>query len=229
MKRKTVLITGSSKGLGKSIALAFASLGYNIVLHGRNIERLNAVKLEIEGYSVDCRVVAGEINEEYTLSQLSIHAEEADIDILVNNAGTYMAKPVDEMTSLEFRRIIDINLIAPVLLTKKIYELFKKKLSGMIININSIAGKDASPLESAYCASKHGLKGFMGALKFEALKYNILVLDIFLGAMKTDMSIGRKDSNIFIQPEEVADLICHLSQGHTSMRVNEIEILRKVY
>jgi short-subunit dehydrogenase len=229
MRKKTVLITGSSKGLGRSLSLAFASRGYNIILHGRNSERLNTVQQEIVSHNVDCHIVLGEISEEHTIGELTARANEADIDILVNNAGMYMRKPLDEMTSSEFRKIIDINLIAPVLLTKNIFKLFKKKLSGQIININSVAGKNASALESAYCASKHGLKGFMEAFKFEALEYNVTVLDIFLGAMQTDMTVERRDSEKFIQIEEAGDFICQMSQNYASMRLNEVEILRKIY
>lgn len=229
MSNKTVLITGSSKGLGRSLSLAFASTGYNIILHGRDGERLNAVQQEIVRRNVDCHVVIGEVFEEHTISDLTARAEEADIDILINNAGMYVRKSLDEMTSSEFRRVINVNLIAPVLLTKNIFELFKKKSSGLIININSVAGKNYSALETAYCASKHGLKGFMGAFKFEALEYNVTVLDIFLGAMNTDMTMERRDADKFIQKEEVAELICQLSHTYKSMRINEVEILRKLY
>jgi short-subunit dehydrogenase len=229
MSRKTVLITGSSRGLGRSLSLAFASMGYNIILHGRDRERLSTVQQEIMRHNVDCHIVIGEICEEHTIANLTACAEEADIEILVNNAGMYIRKPLDEMTPSEIRKVIDVNLIAPILLTKNIFKLFKSKLSGQIININSIAGKNISALESAYCASKHGLKGFMGAFKFEALEYNVIVLDIFLGAMKSDMTMERKDSEKFIKTEEVAEIISQLSHNYKSMRLNEVEILRKLY
>ena len=229
MLRKTILITGSSRGLGKSLALAFASKGYNIILHGRNEERLSAVKEYVLRSKVNCPIVVGDIVEEQTITNLTACAKKNGIDILINNVGVYIQKPVEEMTPSEFKKIIDVNLIAPVLLTKNIFELFKRRKSGLIININSIAGKNFSHYESAYCASKHGLRGFMGTFKFEALKYNVAVIDIYLGAMNTDMAIGRKDNNKFIKTEEVAEFLCLLSQNYTSMRISEIEIFRKIY
>ena len=229
MLRKTILITGSSRGLGKSLALAFASKGYNIILHGRNEEKLSAVKEDVLRSKVNCPIVVGDIVDEKTITNLTACAKKNGIDILINNAGVYIRKPVEEMTPSEFKKIIEVNLIAPVLLTKNIFELFKRRKSGLIININSIAGKDFSHYESAYCASKHGLRGFMGTFKFEALKYNVAVIDIYLEAMNTDMTTGRKDTNKFIKTEEVAEFLCLLFQNYPSMRISEIEIFRKIY
>ena len=229
MVRKTVLITGSSRGLGRSIALAFASKGHNIVLHGRDEERLNSVRQSIVSHNVDCRVVIGDITEDRTIDALTRCSDETNVDILINNAGIYLQKPVYEMSSSEFRKVIDINLVAPALLAKNIFELFKKKSSGMIININSMAGKKSSGMESAYCASKHGLRSFMEVFKLEALKYNVVIIDIFLGAMNTDMTAERRDHNGLIKTEEVAEFLCQISQDYVSMRINEIDIFRKLY
>lgn len=229
MVKKTALITGSSQGLGRSLALAFASKGFNIILHGRNRERLNIVHQEVLLRKVDCRVVIGDLLEGTTIEALTRCSKEINVDVLINNAGMYLNKSVDEMTSYEFKKVIDVNLVAPVLLTKNIFELFKKKSSGLIININSIAGKNSSALESAYCASKHGLRGFMGAFKFEALKYNVTVIDIYLGAMNTDMTAERRDHNKFIKTEEVAEFLCQVSQDYVSMRINEMDIFRRLY
>ena len=229
MLRKTVLITGSSRGLGRSIALVFASKEYNIILHGRDEDRLNSIKQQIQRNNVDCRIIIGDISEDKTIDALTQCAEEMNIDILINNAGIYLHKPVDEISSHEFKKIIDVNLVAPVLLTKNIYKLFKRRSSGLIININSIAGKHSSALESAYCASKHGLRGFMEAFKYEALKCNVLVIDIFLGAMNTDMTAERKEHDKFMKTEEVAEFLYQISRDYVSMRISEIDIFRRLY
>lgn len=229
MRRKTALITGASRGLGKSLALVFASNGYNIILHGRDEERLNSVRQEILKGKVDCYVVIGDITQEQTIINLADCAEKADIDILINNAGIYLQKPVDETSPYELKKVIDVNLVSPILLTKSIFELFKKKSSGLIININSYAGKNFSQLESVYCASKHGLRGFMGAFQFEALKYNVPIINIYSGAMYTDMTAERKDTEKFIQTEEVAEFIYNTVRDYSSMRISEIDIFRKIY
>ncbi|MBI4823746.1 MAG: SDR family NAD(P)-dependent oxidoreductase [Nitrospirae bacterium] len=229
MRRKTALITGASRGLGKSLALVFSSNGYNIILHGRDEGRLNSVRQEVLKSKVDCYVVIGDITEEQTIINLTNCAEKADIDILINNAGVYFQKPVDETSPYELKNLLNVNLLSPILLTKGIFEIFKKKSSGLIININSVAGKSFGQLESAYCASKHGLRGFMGSFQFEALKYNVPIINIYSGAMSTDMTAERGDTEKFIRTEEAARFIFEMSRDYSSMRISEIDIFRKIY
>ena len=226
---KTVLITGASKGLGRSLALAFAASGHHVVAHGRDESRLNTVKREIQAHGVDCHAIIGDISDEETIRALTACAEKVDVDILINNAGIYLRKPIKEMSPEELRGILEVNLIAPILLTKAILELFERKSSGLIININSVAGKNPGLFESAYCASKHGLRGFMGSLKFETLKYDVPIVDIYLGAMNTDMAAERKDAAKHIRTEEVAELVSKIAQDYSSMRISEIDILRRIY
>lgn len=227
--RKTVLITGSSKGLGNSLALAFASKGYNIILHGRNKKRLNMTRKKVLENKVKCQIVKGDLSKKETITKLIAKARETGINILINNAGIYVQGAFEKINPYKFRRIIEVNLIAPVLLTKGIFKLLKKKREGLIININSIAGKNYNGNEAAYCTSKYGLRGFMGSFQFEALKYNISVINLYLGAMATGITKGRKDTRKFIKTEEVAKFISSLPQNYTSMRISEIEILRKLY
>ncbi len=225
----SVLITGSSKGLGKSIALAFAFAGYDIILHGRDVTRLESVEKDVVRYGVRCQVIVGDLNEELIITELADCAKEFNLDILVNNAAIYLQKPIEEVDDLEMMKLFSTNLFATITLTKKIFEYFKKKRSGLIININSVAGKNASAYESAYSATKHALRGFMNAFQFEALRYGVMVLNIYLGAMQTDMTSGRREYNNLIKPKEVADVIVELSKNYSSLRISEIEILRKLY
>jgi len=227
--RRSILVTGASKGLGRAIALAYASHGYDLVIHGRDQKRLEKVRAEVNAHNVKCKVVVGDITEDTTIKGLTDAANEMDLNILINNAGIYLKKPVGEMSITEFRRVLDVNLIAPVVLTKQIFNVFKRNSSGLVININSIAGKNPGMLETAYCASKHGLKGFMGAFQFESLQHNIPIINIYLGAMNTDMTAGRGDFQKYIKTEEVANIIYNMHQNYSSLRVTEIEILRKIY
>ena len=181
MTRKTVLITGASRGLGRSLSLAIAKAGHNVVIHGRDENRLNALKKEIANHNVDCRMVIGDLADERTIHELTDCANRNNVDILINNAGVYLQKSVSEMSTSEFRRIIEVNLIVPVILTKSIFELFKKRNAGLIVNINSLSGKNFSDLEAAYSAGKHGLRGFMGSFQFEALRSNVPIMNIYSG------------------------------------------------
>ena len=229
---KTVLITGSSKGLGASLAFAFSHEGYNIILHGRNEERLKRLQEDIifsRVYKRYCFVVIGDITEEKTIDSLYHAAREYNIDILINNAGIYSSWKIMDAPEDEARKTIEINLIAPMILTKRLFPIFMKKKSGLIININSIAGKYPMAGEDAYCASKHGLRGFAKAFRFYANRYNVRMLDIYLGAMQTDMQKERTDYNELIEPDEIADLIVKMTKEYKSMMIKEIEIGRINY
>ena len=226
---KTVLITGSNRGLGRALAAVFASNKYNLILHGRDSVLLEKVRTDVFKYDVACEIVEGDLRSEDTISKLVAIAKEKDIDILINNAGVYMNRRFLDMASSDFREIIDINLIVPILLTHKIFPILQEKRSGLIININSIAGKVGGDGETAYCASKHGLRGFANALQFDAIRSNVRVININLGTMKTDMSKGREGWSRFIHPMDVANKIFELCGEYPSMRVNEIDINRRIY
>ena len=119
MAASTVLITGSSKGLGRSLAMAFARNQYNIILHGRDRRDLTKVKESVLKYGVSCDVVRGDITSEKTIDRLYDVARRRNIDVLINNAGVYLYRPFQDMGAEDFRKVIEVNLIAPVLLMKK--------------------------------------------------------------------------------------------------------------
>jgi len=207
-KCMTVLITGSSKGLGRSLALVFARNNYNVVIHGRNRKRLEEVEQAVKEWNVECDVVAGHLAENRTIEKLAEIAQEKRIEVLINNAGFYSKNPIAEV------RI------------KRMSWMFKSEWGGVIININSIAGKEPNFIEPVYCASKHGLRGFTSSLQWHS---NVRVIDVYPGAMKTDMTKGREDFNDLIEPDEVASVIFALSESYRSLKIKEITIARKNY
>lgn len=229
MAEKTVLITGSSKGLGKRMAITFSNNKYNVILHGRDEQRLTEVESAVLENGVECDVVKGDITLVQTINSLYEAAERRDLDVLINNVGIYANKPFQEMSIDEFRRIIEVNLITQVILTKRVFPIFQKKKAGLIININSAAGKNSSDGECAYSASKHGLRGFARSFQFEANRDNVRIMDIYLGAMKTSMVKDRIEHEKFIQTLDAAALIFRLSQNYPSMRINEIDLGRRNY
>jgi len=226
---ETVLITGSSKGLGKCLALMFAQNGYNIIVHGRDERALAELKDTIAGKGVRCDIVAGDITSKETVRELAEISEKRNLKILINNAGIYCKKPFPEMALEDFRNVMEVNLFAPIYLTHALFSIFRKKRSGVIVNINSIAGKNSSDGESAYCTSKHGLRGFTGSLQFDATKNGIRVIDVYLGAMDTAMIEGRKDPEKCISPSEAAQFVFNVCKEYRSMRVNEVELNRRLY
>jgi short-subunit dehydrogenase len=235
---KSVLISGSSSGLGRSLALVFARNEFNVILHGRDEERLELVRRmilirrQMSRSEIECDVIRGDITSKDILDELFRAAEKRNLNILINNAGIHAHKRFQDMNEDEVQNIIQTNLIAPLQLILKIYPLFVKKKSGVIVNINSIAGKYPNEMEAVYCASKYGLRGFSEAFQYEADKDNIRIINIYPGAMKTPMSKSRINHKKLITPSEMADLVYKIVLGEAieenrSMRVAEIELRRK--
>lgn len=227
MMPKTVLITGSSKGLGRNLAFIFAQNKYNVILHGRDRPAMAEVADEVLKKGVVCDAVLGDLSSQKTIDNLYEVASKREIDILINNAGMYAHKPFGEMNAKELKRIIEVNLIAPALLTMRIYPMMKRRKSGTIINISSMAATVANELEAAYCASKHGLRGFTRSLRYEAMRHGVRVMSIYLGAMHTAMTAYREDHAQLIDPFEAAREIFSTCKEYESMVVEEIGLRRK--
>jgi 3-oxoacyl-[acyl-carrier protein] reductase len=219
---RTVLITGASRGLGKAIANLLAYNNYKLILCCNKTDIQEAENID---------VIKGDLKEEKTLIKITEKVKEkGGVDVFINNAGQYLNKPFVEVSVEEIKRIINVNLLAPMLLTKLLWPLFKNY--GLMININSLAGKTGSQNETIYSASKQGLKGFTEALQFDATKTNIKIIDLFLGTVDTDMANmtkNKKDKQNFIKPINVASLILKLCEDYPSLRIIELTICRANY
>ena len=230
MVKEFVLITGSSKGLGESLALVFSQNNYNIILHGRNEQNLEKVREKIIENNVECFVVVGDITSNETINELSRIAKEKNISILINNSGIDSDSVFQDVSQLELERVLNTNLTAPIKLISQIYGFFIEKQSGTIININSIDGFKVKPEKAVYCASKYGLKGFTDSLRFEAKKNNVRVIGAYVSGMKTDMSgAAEKDLSKCMEPIEVAQLILNSCKSYPSASVDELIINRTRY
>ncbi len=183
---KWILITGSSKGLGKALALVFAENKFNIILHGRNNNELKDVEKKILEKNVKCVVVQGDLNELKTLESLEKISKEKKISVLINNAAFRMEKEeLSKISDGAIDEMILTNLIAPIKLTKRIYSIFLDNGGGTIVDINSISGRENQELRTLYCASKWGLRGFTDTFRLEAEKNNVKVIEVYPSRIKT--------------------------------------------
>ena len=187
------------------------------------------VQSKVLTHNVDCDVVVGDLVEKGTIRKIQKVSEKKGINILINNAGIYLNKPFLETNMEEFRKVIETNFMAVVSLTYALFPIMQANGSGLIISINSLAGKNGSDGEAAYCASKHALRGFTSSLQFDATRYGIRVVDVYLGSMGTAMTADRKNTDKFINPIEAADIIYNISKNYKTLRVSEIELLRSNY
>ncbi len=185
---KIVWITGASSGIGEALAHTFSAEGAPIILSGRRVEALEAVANQL---NTDTLVLPFEATDYPSLPQAvdTAWAWKGRVDILVNNAGVSQRSLALETAPEVYRDLIDIDLIAPIWLTQ--LQLPKMAAAGgaHIVAISSVAGRIGAPLRTAYCAAKHGLIGYMDALRCEVAKlHNIKVTNVLPGSVATDVS-----------------------------------------
>ena len=173
-----ILITGSSSGLGWHMALGFAKKGHDIILHGRNIEKLKELQVEIQKFGIVAEYYSCDLRDSAQIIKLAEFAISKKVKILINNAGINCSgKPLQKLDLQEINDMIDVNLKAPIILTKYMESLTD------IININSMVGLEIKKLRTLYSASKWGLRGFSQSLKQELVGVNIL--DCYTTALAT--------------------------------------------
>lgn len=206
-----ILITGCGSGLGKVLS---ENKNHNIFPHYRYSDNPSS----------NC--IVGDLTNSQTLNKFSQFLVEKNIDIFINNAGTYLNGPIEKTPDEEIINLINVNLLSSILLTKKVYSYFKEKNSGLIININSLAGKNSAANESVYCASKFGLHGFSKSIQLEAIGTGIRVVDLYPGAIKTRMTKHRPNYESLIEPTDIATLIYDIIENKKTFYQNEI-IIRK--
>lgn len=217
---KTVLITGANRGLGLELARTFSSAGFNMILHCRS---------PFPGLVISGKTVRGDLRKQNVLDDLSEAAQAKGLDILINNAGVHLSKPFLDMTIEEIREVIEVNLIAPILLTKAVWPIFLRQNSGLVININSLAAAAGGNGESVYSASKAGLAGFGETLQYDATRAGIRVINLNIGAMRTDMGQGRANSDKFIDPRDAVRAILGFCEDYPTMRITSADLKRRVY
>lgn len=219
----TILISGTSRGLGKVLVDILPNYNNKVIPHCRTIEQLN----NITNNYFTSDFVVGDLYHEGTYEHIDTVLRRNNVNVLINNAGVYSCKPFDKMTTEEIMNVININLIAQMLVTRKVYKYFREKNKGYIININSLAGKYPSANETIYSASKAGFAAFSKSLQLESLNTNIRFTDIFLGAMRTDMCKDRYNYNDLIKPIDVANQINQLINMDCSLIPTKIILRRR--
>jgi 3-hydroxybutyrate dehydrogenase len=193
--KRTALITGSTSGIGKGIATAFAQLGYNIIFNGLEPNGPDIAKEIATANNIDYLFSPANMLQPDAINQMVQEglAKFQSIDILVNNAGIQFVAPIDEFPAEKWDAIIGINLTAPFHLTKAVWPTMKANKFGRIINISSAHGLVASEFKSAYVTSKHGLNGFTKTIALEGAPYNITCNSVCPGYVHTpiiDKQIG---------------------------------------
>jgi dehydrogenase/reductase SDR family protein 7B len=188
---KVVWITGASSGIGKALAIQLSKLDAKLILSARNEEKLLTVKQECDN-SGTIKILPLDLEEN---SSFQIKVSEAinwfgRIDILVNNGGISQRSLASETAIEVDQRIMGINYLGTVALSKAVLPHFIKTKNGQFVVTTSIVGKIGTPLRSSYAASKHALHGFFDSLRAENHKNNISVTLVCPGFVNTNVSIN---------------------------------------
>lgn len=227
---KSVVVTGASSGMGRSIALAFAGEGATVVAVARRKERLDEIAAQAEGLAGSILPYVGDVTAEQTVTGMIAQAIEAcgKLDILVNNAGTMDEfKPVAEVSDELWEKVLRLNLTAPMMAMRTaVQTMLEKGTAGSIVNIASIGGIRGARAGAAYTASKHALVGLSKNTAFmyqpNGIRCNVVCpggVDTEVMNGQTDMSqlgIGRVmaglDSSIPSgKPEDIASVVLFLA------------------
>jgi len=181
---KRVWITGASSGIGAALAEAFAGEGARLVLSGRRREALGEVAARVQH---DAMILPFEATDWAALPE--IVAPAGDIDVLVNNAGISQRSLAIDTRPEVYRTIIGTDLLAPIWLTQLVLPAMAARRSGHIVGISSVAGRIGTVLRTGYCAAKHGLIGYLDALRAEVEQaYGIRVTTVLPGSVRTQVA-----------------------------------------
>lgn len=227
LKDKVAVITGASRGIGKSIAEHYAAEGARLVISARDPDRLGQVRDGLKSQEAEVISVAADVSKEPDVVRMINAAVEAfgKIDILVNNAGFGNFKPVVEMSTNEFDSLFDVNLRGAFIATREALPHMISQKDGVIVNIASLAGKNAVENGAAYAATKWAMIGFAKSLMLEVRKHNIRVVTICPGSVDTDFGSGnRPNRDKILKPSDVAEAAVLAAGLPATAMMSEIDL-----
>jgi NADP-dependent 3-hydroxy acid dehydrogenase YdfG len=235
---KIALVTGASSGIGAAAAVALGAAGATVAVVARRADRLDGLVSQIKSAGGNALALPGDVTDEKVAEGVVTEtlSRFGRLDILVNSAGIIDAGGVENAVTEQYRRVLDINLMASLYTSRAVIGPMRAQGGGDIINISSIAGRRAAALFNAYSASKFALTAMTEALRQEVARHGIRVCIIEPGATTTEVSAGVSDptSRKFIaahvskegamKPEDVAAAIVFVAALPPRANVSELLI-----
>lgn len=238
--KKIALITGATSGIGLACAHVFAQYNYNVIITGRRQDRLQKIKTELEhAHNAQVLALCFDVrNERDVHAHLSSLPEEwQQIDVLINNAGLAAGRAnIDEGALEDWEQMIDTNVKGLLYVSRQIIPGMKERKSGHIINIGSIAGKEAYQGGNVYCASKFAVDALSKTMRIDLLPYKIKVTQVCPGAVETEFSLVRfkgdqaKADAVYegfepLRPEDIAETIWFAASRPAHVNLNDMIIM----
>ena len=231
---QVAVVTGGAQGIGRKTAELLSTRGYRVAIVDLHAPAETLAAIEARGG--DAIGFAGDITDETVVEQFAskVYAAYGRADVLVNNAGISHIAPAEETEARDYRRVLEVNLVAPFLLAKQFSRGMLERHSGAIVNVASIAGLAGVADRAAYNASKHGLVGLTRTLAAEWGGRGVRVNAVCPGWVKTEMDeadqaggsysdadiVGRVPMGRFASPDDIARAIAFLADGVESGFIN---------
>ena len=236
MCKKTVLITGASRGIGAACARAFAREGYKVALNCvKNTAMAEALAAELRALGTEAEVFTADVADPAAARGMiaAVYERFGCVDALVNNASVSLVKLVTDTSDDEWRKLIDTDLSSVFYCSKAVLPAMIRERSGCIINIASMWGEVGASCEAVYSAAKAGVIGFTKALAKELGPSGIRVNAVSPGVIMTDMMKGFSDEDIAVlkdetplmelgRPEDVAEAAVFLASEKASFITGQI-------
>jgi NAD(P)-dependent dehydrogenase (short-subunit alcohol dehydrogenase family) len=233
-ERRVAVITGGAQGIGRRTADLFAERGYRVAII--DLYEPVATTKAIEASGGEAFGYSGDITVERTVNDFALHVFDSygRADVLVNNAGISLISPAEETSFDDYRRVIEVNLVAPFLLCQIFGKRMLESGRGAIVNVGSVAGLLGVSDRAAYNASKHGLIGLTRTLAAEWGGRGVRVNAVCPGWVKTEMDVadqtggsytdaditGRIPMARFATPDDIAHAIAFLADDNESSFIN---------
>src|ERR1700729_3083881 len=231
---RVAIVTGAAQGIGRRTAETLAKAGYSVAL--MDIQSCAATLAAVRGYGADAEDLIGELCDEDVVARAveTVRARWNRADVLVNNAGISFISPAEKVEARAFRRVLEVNLVAPFVLAKGFGALMLEQGEGSIVNVASIAGLVGIGDRTAYNASKHGLVGLTRTLASEWGGRGVRCNAVCPGWVKTEMDqadqatgsytdediIGVNPMGRFATPDDIARAILFLADPEQSGFIN---------
>lgn len=239
MKGNIVLITGATSGIGEGCARKFASMGSNLILNGRNIEKLNQLQKELSALGVEVLTLPFDVRDRVAMRTAieSLQGKWQHIDVLINNAGLVIGVDKEFEGNLdEWDVVLDTNIKALLSMTRMIVPGMVARGHGHIINIGSIAGDAAYPGGSVYCATKAAVKALSDGLRIDLVDTPLRVTNIKPGMVETNFTVVRyrgdkqraDDFYKGIQPltgNDIAEVVYYAASAPAHVQIAEVLVM----
>lgn len=227
LQDQIAVITGASRGIGRSSALALAREGAHLVINARTESELNTLADEIRSLGREALVVVGDASVEADVQRLydETISRFGQVDILLNNVGVGKYGPLDTYSAADYDWMMNANMRSTFLVTRLFYPPMRDRKSGSILFLGSVAGLNGIRDESLYVATKHAQYGFARSLDYEAREHNVKVSYIAPGGVDTYFAFGtgrtQGDPKLkeYLDAESVADAVVFAATQTEKARV----------